>query len=686
MKVEALAKIITLAFVIGAFFDAPGQGSSSEVDMGGSESLLPSTAPDVNYSNMNENVLLLRSHPLDLQKATSEEIRSLQLFNEEQLQSLISYRSDYGPLLSLYELQVVPGIDLDLARKASRYFVIREPGTELPTTFSRQSLTKSNGYILIRDERTIEGQKGYQQDGPATGRYIGSPDKLYARMHLAQPGNFSIGFTLEKDSGEPVIWKPSRAWYGFDFLSYHAQLTKKGKLSNLIVGDFQAQFGQGLLLGCGFGFGKSSETITAMRKSTLGFVPYRSVNESGFFKGIAISMALTKKITFHGFISHLKRDANLEQDSTASSLISSFALSGYHRTDNEIAERKSIAQNDQGVILSYRCRTVDFGIVVLSTQFGLPLVRNATRYNQFYFQGPINSNVGIYFNGTAHNLAYFGEAAMTLHGGFGGLWGALASLTHRLDATLLIRYYERNLQSFYSTSISEASQSQNEYGIYWGLRYTFSRRVALSCYADIFIFPWLRYQAYAPGQGSEWLAKLDIKKSHAANLYLQARTERRPRNSTPVEGLYHNGMMVKTSLWIDGEVAPDRRVALKTRIQCSQVSFNGLSTNGMAVVQDLTVHFGRLTISGRYALFDSDYDNRLYIYERDAAMSFSFPAYDGKGIRRYVLVQLRISKTVVVWFRWAATRYADRSLIGSGPETIAGNTRNDTKLQVKISL
>ncbi len=55
----------------------------------------------------------------------------------------------------------------------------------------------------------------------------------------------------------------------------------------------------------------------------------------------------------------------------------------------------------------------------------------------------------------------------------------------------------------------------------------------------------------------------------------------------------------------------------------------------MALIQDVTYALGRISITGRYAMFDTDdYDNRLYAYESiDAWLSFAFPAYYGKGIR-----------------------------------------------------
>ena len=85
------------------------------------------------------------------------------------------------------------------------------------------------------------------------------------------------------------------------------------------------------------------------------------------------------------------------------------------------------------------------------------------------------------------------------------------------------------------------------------------------------------------------------------------------------------------------------------------------------------------------ALFDTDnYDNRLYVYERDVWLAYSFPAYSGVGLRNYALVQYKLSQKMDVWFRWSHVRYTDRTEIGSGGEALSGNTGNDVKFQVRM--
>src|SRR5690606_24109054 len=109
--------------------------------------------------------------------------------------------------------------------------------------------------------------------------------------------------------------------------------------------------------------------------------------------------------------------------------------------------------------------------------------------------------------------------------------------------------------------------------------------------------------------------------------------------------------------------------SFRNRVVWSYYQQSNGKTKGMAIVQDLSTVIRKLKVSFRYALFDTDdYDNRQYVYERDVLYTFSFPAYEGKGIRTYLLLQSKIRKNIDVWFRISNTKYMDRDLIGTGLE------------------
>jgi len=88
---------------------------------------------------------------------------------------------------------------------------------------------------------------------------------------------------MEKDAGEQFSFEPKKRKWGADFTSFHFLLKSKSRFETIAIGDYQMQFGQGLIMGAGFNPGKGSETITTIRRSNTGVLPYSSVLESVFF-------------------------------------------------------------------------------------------------------------------------------------------------------------------------------------------------------------------------------------------------------------------------------------------------------------------------------------------------------------------------------------------------------------------
>ncbi len=208
--------------------------------------------------------------------------------------------------------------------------------------------------------------------------------------------------------------------------------------------------------------------------------------------------------------------------------------------------------------------------------------------------------------------------------------------------------------------------------MYWGWKYVFNKKYSFSGYLDLFRFPWLRYRSYIPSEGSEWLMRFNYKPSKTISLFLQAREETKIRNSNADTNLYLTHSGTKRNYWINADYQVTPQLSFKTRAQFSTYWVGEHRSRGMMMLQDVTWSLRKFTINGRYALFDTDdYDNRLYVYEKDVWLAFSFPAYYGVGLRNYLLVQYSISKKVDIWLRWAHVRYTDRGTIGTGNETIA---------------
>lgn len=647
---------------------------------------------DLNYEELYESLLLYYTSPIDLNTVSAEELRALYILSDQQINSFMNYRQRYGKLLSLYELQAIPALDIHTIHKLIPFVQVAENSLNADNRpLLKRILHEPNNYLLLRYERTLEDKKGYKRNENHS-YYKGSPDKLYMRFRVSHTNDFSVGVTAEKDAGERLTYDKGSKTYGADFYSFHFQLKNKGRLKNLVVGDYQIQAGQSLLLAAGFNVGKGAETITTVRRANTGIRPYTSVVEGGFFRGAAATVQLNRRFQVTSYYSRLLEDAQVHFDTSASDVgfISSIQATGYHRTETELVAKNQIVQQSFGGNLLYihKSGNLQMGATFVGDHLSQPLIRPDKPYNRFRFSGTENYNVGLYYNYSWQNFSFFGEVARSKSGGIGAVTGLATSLTPKLEASLLIRSYDRHFHSLHGAAFAEsAGQNQNEKGWYWGLKYSPSRKYSFTAYFDHFQFPWLKYRVDAPSKGYEYLLRMNYTPKRSVLLYLQYRceskainpgNEEQPQVKTPFDGL-------KRSYLTNLRFLLNKDISLQSRVQWSSYNFLSQKTQGFLILQDLNLDLNRFRISTRFALFDTDnYENKQYAYERDVLYAFSLPPYSGRGTRQYVLLQYKLNKHIDIWAKYARTHYRDRNAIGVGLEEIDGNIKTDVKLQARI--
>ena len=109
-------------------------------------------------------------------------------------------------------------------------------------------------------------------------------------------------------------------------------------------------------------------------------------------------------------------------------------------------------------------------------------------------------------------------------------------------------------------------------------------------------------------------------------------------------------------------------------------------TGGVLVCQEVCYHSDRrpLSLAARCAYFNiADYDARIYTYERDLLYEFSTPAFYGKGIRMYLLMDWEVAKNLRLALRYSISYYPENVTIGSGAEMIDANHKQEIKLQLR---
>ncbi|WP_231862210.1 helix-hairpin-helix domain-containing protein [Rufibacter sp. DG15C] len=648
----------------------------------------------VTYEDLYETLLQYYRQPLDLNRASREELRGLWLLSESQISSLLQHIAENGRLLSLYELQAIPGFDLLTIRRLLPFVTVQGQGHTGQRTWRERIKQADNHSLLLRYDRTLQEQRGYTApEGRSTTRYLGSPDKYLLRYRLSQAKDFSFGLTAEKDAGEQFSWSPSQRLYGFDFYSFHAQLYDRGQFKTIAVGDYQLQFGQGLLLSSGLGVGKGSETITTVRRSQVGIRPHTSAMETNFFRGMAATHRW-RRLESTLFYSNRKVDASVSETAQNEEelieeigRLGSIQTSGLYRTPTEFTNRNRAREQVMGGDVTYRnlAQTLSIGLTALTTRYNLSLQKRPEPYNLFTFSGRQNSGVGLHYSYLWQNFNFFGETARSENGGLGTVNGILASLSERVEMAFVYRHYARDFQSLYGNAFGESTRNQNEDGFYSGLKLKLSNRWQLTAFYDRFRFPWLRYRVEAPSDGDEYLLRLQFVPSKTTLLYAQFQQERKARNET-AEG---NALAQVTEtqsqrLLLLLDVSPLPSLRLRSRVQMSQFQQSGEKQKGYLMAQDVTWDRNSTRLSARYSLFDTDgYDARQYAPEQDVLYAFSIPVFTGTGTHVYLLAQHQLNQHLDVWAKLSLTQYRNQYTVSSGLEEIQGPRRTDVRVQVR---
>ena len=238
---------------------------------------------DLDYSGLFDKLMTYMDFPLNLNTASEEDLYGMGLLANDQIRNFLEYREKYGHLLSVYELPYIPGWDMETAEVILPFIEV-EPDLGREKITLKKLLNYGKHDVFIRYQRDLETKKGYlpiseeELAQSPNSRYLGSPDKIYARYRYRYADRVSFGVTAEKDSGEEFFQgsQPN----GFDFYSAHLFLSDFGPVKDLAIGDFQARFGQGLTFWSGLGFNRKSSFSVSTEQFGRGLGAYTSVNEN----------------------------------------------------------------------------------------------------------------------------------------------------------------------------------------------------------------------------------------------------------------------------------------------------------------------------------------------------------------------------------------------------------------------
>jgi hypothetical protein len=390
------------------------------------------------------------------------------------------------------------------------------------------------------------------------------------------------------------------------------------------------------------------------------------------------------------FYSDHKRDATLDQD-TLSDIpeFSAFRETGDHRTLSEISGKNAVREQCWGGNISFRNSFLKIGATGFCTSWNAVLAPQFHPYNRFAFRGDRNLNLGVDVLVHLHRCYLFGEWGESRNGGMAWLAGLQFFPDPRLNIALVCRDYQRNYQDLLGNAMGHNSLNANEQGILFGFNARLGSGLGLSGFVDVYRFPWLKYLTNLVSSGKESILAADYTPDKSVTMYLRFRLRDKQMNAGENPGPVTKWVnMCSESLRYQLEWKVSPSILLKNRIEILWNKAEGeKNRHGYLVYQDLSWKPLKypVSLSLRYALFDADsYDERIYTYENDVLYGYSVPAFDGNGVRTFLLISWSPFRFLECWIRYGQTWYSDKTSVGTGLELSEGNTRSEVKVQVAV--
>lgn len=627
-----------------------------------------------------ETMALLLANPVKVNFANAEELARLMVLDIFQISNLLQYREETGPIFTAYELMVIKGFDRDLIESLIPFldFTAKPAKREIKIS----DLRYFRHEIILRYHQTLQRRAGFRTDEPNS--YTGPPFGSMLRYRGQLKDFLYLGITAQNDPGESFGGNHNPAIA--DHFSGFVCLSDMGRLKQLILGDYQVSYGQGLGLWSNGGFSGSGRFSQVVRYGQ-GVRPYAGSEENRYLRGAALRIEPFPSVELEVFASSKKIDARLETDSAGnpSGNTGSLISSGLHRTKSEIASKNTNRLSMYGGMLEWRKKQFAVKVQSVHYHFTKPVPAASDLYNQFRFNGVYLSNHGIEIRHFWRRYNLYGELVLDHRGNKALTTGVEALLADGFNIGFGFRKFDLEYMSFFSAPPA-VKGSAGESGLFVGIDWEIAARCKLSLSLDRYHYKWISYRLDAPLEGSNSLINIQIPINRYWKLNISARSRRGALNHPGNGPMNDIRRRVRHYFRIDTRYQLSPLSWLSWRVEKSYV-LAGAKIGGLLIYQDFGQQLpaAKLDFVMRLALMDvTDFQARIYAYESDLLYRFSVPAYHGKAIRTYFRIKWKLQEKINLEGKVSATKYFDRNQISSGLQAIEGSLFSDVSLQVRF--
>ena len=556
----------------------------------------------------------LRRKPLDLNRCSRSRLLACGLFTPFQVASILEQRRQSGEILSLTELTLIEGFTSRKVDALRHFIVIRAEDGPIGAKKLRPELDlELRGAVSVPVPDSRSKDRGEQRTG------YGS--KLH--LSLGQRAELSIVGRKSYDSGRFGPVSASAVYYGRRYL---------GKV---VLGAFNARFGEGLTQWSGFSL-SSLSSVASFRKSGSGLSPSAS---------------------FSPGMTGMAADFNLRR----------FTLSTAIGCAPEALAKLGLFTKASG------------SIALGSTAPGIAALADLSWTGRLIHAGVTATceAAGVHFLGSLPNLSLFGETSLTYKGAFSAIAGTVWTPEYARKFALQLRWFDPSIKGknsgaafgfelpdwcFTLDSRYRADTRKQKYRGF--LRY--SKEIILparprapssvpppevnlpeASLPDISSRP-VTEQPAPVSEASAGSAPVSVPEASvsvpARSLTVSARLAANyaPGEAHPTRVELRSELAFTSGAWkfstrLDG-------------IYCASFAFHAFLEAGY-----LTPKLSSYLRLGGFLI--DNWDDRIWVYERDAPGSFTVPAYYGRGVHCSLYCAWKPSRHHSLYLRTSLVSY-----------------------------
>lgn len=577
---------------------------------------------EVDFEQLQTDLYALHDAPINLNNTSDEELSQLYFLSPQQIDDILLYAHKH-PFESLYELRMIPSL-ADYEIRDLLPFVRVGASAPEQNLYARDVFAHASHEITARvDARNIEGFEG------------SDPVYTQGRYRFDYQRKIIFGAQLRRPVGgkaEDLLWG---AYLQLRDIAPH--------LHTVVGGNFQANFGQGLVMAPVFHSGKSMY-VTSIGQQREALRYYGSVDGEGL----------------HGAGTTLRWEWGKQTRLDVSAL---YSFNHYNDT---------VWRHVVGTNLTLRHKRLELQLSGIETIYSDSVhpYRNA-KYNRHYFRGRNQAVLGASFRYNYGWFDVFGEVATSQnnehspitnnqspitksHWGFGTIIGSGFYPTNGVSLIALYRYYSPWFDNQLGYAFSETSRINDENGGYVGFDITRLKNWKFTGYGDVFYFSGYKYGLGNDTSTVGYDAMLEAQYHHSPvtnhQWWLSFRARARKKGATSTYSArfifdwQRDGWSLRTT-----------------------ADANYVETYGVSLAQDIAYDFQSpmsniqypISLKLRLQAFDArEWANRIYLYEHDVLYAYSIPATYGLGGRFYLCLRWQIIPQLALYFRASETVYA----------------------------